>query len=71
MNRIGSRFQIVAGLWVACVLLACQPVIAIGWREGLFIFVLVAVLIGPPVYRFIRKVEEFRRREKTDRDRHA
>jgi hypothetical protein len=39
-------------------LLACQPVIAIGWREGFFIFLVAAILLGPPVYRFFRKLEE-------------
>jgi hypothetical protein len=43
--------------------LACQPVIAIGWREGLFIFLLMALLIGPPVYRFFRRLEDHRKRK--------
>jgi hypothetical protein len=37
---------------------ACEPVFAIGWKEVLFVFILVAFLIGPPVYRFIRKIEK-------------
>jgi hypothetical protein len=41
--------------------LACEPVIAIGWRELFFILILMAFLFGPPLYRFIRKVEDFRR----------
>ena len=56
---------------VACMamisLLACEPVIAIGWREILFVFILVAIVFGPPLYRFIRKVEDFRKQEKIDR----
>jgi hypothetical protein len=48
--------------------LACEPVIAIGWREMLFVFILIAIVFGPPVYRLIRKIEDLRRREKTDRD---
>jgi hypothetical protein len=42
------------------VILACQPVIAIGWREILFITILAALLIGPPVYRFFRRLEKAR-----------
>jgi len=38
--------------------LACQPVFAIGWKEVFFVFILIAFLIGPPVYRFIRKFEK-------------
>lgn len=37
---------------------ACEPVIAVGWKEILFVFILVAILLGPPLYRFIRKLEE-------------
>jgi hypothetical protein len=44
---------------------ACQPVIAMGWNEFLFLFLLVAVLLGPPVYKFVRRIErKFRGREK-------
>jgi len=43
--------------------IACQPVIAIGWRELLFIAVLVALLIGPPVYRFFRRLENSRKQK--------
>jgi hypothetical protein len=39
-------------------MLACQPVFAIGWKEVFFVFILIAFLIGPPVYRFIRKFEK-------------
>jgi hypothetical protein len=42
--------------------LACQPVIAIGWREGLVILIVMAVLLGPPVYRFLRRIENLRRK---------
>ena len=38
--------------------LACQPVFAIGWKEVFFVFILIAFLIGPPIYRFIRKFEK-------------
>jgi len=41
--------------------LSCRPVIAIGWGEFLILTVVVAVLIGPPVYRFIRRLENSRR----------
>jgi len=37
--------------------LACEPVIAIGWKEIFFVFILLAFLFGPPVYRFIRRIE--------------
>lgn len=57
-----------AAIAVMTSLLACEPVIAIGWKEILFVFILVAIVFGPPVYRLLRKIEDFRRHEKTDRD---
>ena len=42
-------------------LLACRPVIAIGWVEFLFIFLLMAVLLGPPLYRFWRSLSDSKR----------
>jgi len=47
--------------------LACRPVLAIGWNEFLFLFILITVLLGPPLYRFIRRVEEFLKRRDRDR----
>jgi hypothetical protein len=47
--------------------LACRPVIAIGWEEFLVLFVLIAFLLGPPLYRFMQRIENFRRRQKKDK----
>jgi hypothetical protein len=44
--------------------LACKPVLAIGWNEFMFLFLLITVLLGPPLYRFIRRAEEFLKHEK-------
>jgi hypothetical protein len=44
--------------------LACEPVFAIGWEELLLLFILFAILLGPPLYRFIRRLEEFLKHEK-------
>jgi hypothetical protein len=44
--------------------LACQPVLAIGWREGMLILLLMVLLIGPPVYRFLRRLETRREKKK-------
>ena len=43
--------------------LACEPVIAIGWRELLIIFGLLVFMFGPPVYRFLRRLEKYRERK--------
>jgi hypothetical protein len=42
---------------------ACKPVIAISWNEFLIVGILFAVLLGPPIYKFIRRVEEFLRQK--------
>jgi hypothetical protein len=47
--------------------LACRPVIAIGWQEFLLFFVLIAFLLGPPLYRFMQRIENFRRGQKKDK----
>ena len=56
--------KIIALSAVLLAALACRPVIAIGWGEMAFVSVLIAILIGPPVYRFLRRLEELRRHER-------
>jgi len=48
-------------------MLACEPMFAIGRYEFLFLIVLIAVLLGPPLYRFIRRVDQFLRHGKKDK----
>jgi hypothetical protein len=48
-------------------LLACRPMIGIGWNEFLILIILIAVLLGPPLYVFIRRVESFLRRRQKDK----
>jgi hypothetical protein len=45
-------------------MLACEPVVAIGWREAFFIFLLMSFLFGPPLYRFLRRLENFHRNDR-------
>jgi hypothetical protein len=39
--------------------LACRPVLTISWNEFLIVSLLFAVLLGPSLYRFARRVDEF------------
>jgi hypothetical protein len=39
--------------------LGCRPVLTISWNEFLIVSLLFAVLLGPSLYRFARRVEEF------------
>lgn len=55
----GIRFPVraaAAGLLLG--LLACRPVIAIGWGELLILFLLVAFLLGPLILRVARALSK-------------
>jgi hypothetical protein len=43
--------------------LACRPIFTIGWEEFLLLVFLVFLLIGPPLYRFLRRLENYRRKK--------
>jgi hypothetical protein len=48
-------------------LMSCRPIIAIGWTEIVIIVVLVAILMGPllfRIYRFIDRVQRASKEEK-------
>jgi hypothetical protein len=56
-------------LALAFTALACQPVIAVGGREVLGVLLLAAFLLGPSLYRLIRRLETSfsqTERDKTD-----
>jgi hypothetical protein len=59
-----NRKTVYGLLALVLAVVACSPVIAISWNEFLIIAVIVAVLLGPPLYRFIRRVEQFLKRQK-------
>lgn len=56
-----------AGLIVLLIsLLSCRPIVAIGWPELLILVLLVAVLLGPllfRLYRFVDKIQKVSRAE--------
>ena len=52
-----NRLHFFTGFYVAYTLLGCRPVLAIGWGEFFFLVFVIAVLLGPPLYRLIRKIE--------------
>jgi len=48
-------------------LLACRPIIAIGWPELIILVILIGVLLGPlmfRLYRFLDKVRKVSQSEK-------
>jgi hypothetical protein len=57
-NRFGMALSA-----LLLVTLACTPIFTIGWEEFLFLVFLVFLLIGPPLYRFLRRLENHRRKK--------
>jgi hypothetical protein len=54
----------IAALWIST--FACRPIIAIGWPELIILTILIAILLGPllfRLYRFIDKVQKANRSE--------
>jgi len=39
--------------------LSCRPVMTIGWSEIAILIVIVAILLGPVIYKFARRMNEF------------
>ena len=59
-----KKIQSLCGLFaLLLVTLACEPVFAIGWRELFVVFLLAAFLLGPPIYRFFRRLEDYIRQK--------
>jgi hypothetical protein len=60
-----------AGLIVLVLsVLSCRPIIAIGWPELIILVVLVAVLLGPllfRLYRFLDKIQKASRAEENQK----
>jgi hypothetical protein len=42
-------------------MLACRPIIAVGWPELIILVILVGVLLGPLMFRFYRFLDKIRK----------
>jgi hypothetical protein len=63
MKRFPAFYAV---LTIGLTLLACRPVIAIGWPEFIILVVLIVVLMGPlmfRLYRFIDRLQKVARLE--------
>jgi hypothetical protein len=58
-----------AAAGLALGLLACRPVFAIGWSELIILFLLVAFLLGPVIFRLVRTWNAFQESQKKKKDR--
>jgi hypothetical protein len=64
MEKRYSIFDVIAVLWLAST--ACRPIFAIGWPELTILVVLIAILLGPllfRLYRFLDKLQKAGRDE--------
>lgn len=57
----------IASIILPSVMLACRPVLAIGWGEFFFVVLVIALLIGPPLYRLMRRINFDRGDKRTDK----
>ena len=54
----------ITALWMA--VFACRPVIAIGWPELIILTILIAILMGPLMFKLYRFLEKIRRVSKAE-----
>ncbi len=68
MKSLKFRLPEYAGLIALLLnLLACRPMIAIGWPELIILVILIAILLGPlmfKIYRLLDKIQKASRNEK-------
>ncbi len=54
----------IAALWIAAS--ACRPVIAIGWPELIILVIIIAILLGPLIFRLYRFIEKIQKAGQTE-----
>jgi hypothetical protein len=46
---------------IVITMLACRPIIAVGWPELIILVILIGVLLGPLMFRFYRFLDKIRK----------
>jgi hypothetical protein len=60
-----NRIPFLTGLGaIALSLLACEPIFVIGTNELLILFIIIGILLGPPLFRWLARKSEHQRRRK-------
>ena len=67
VNKMGDRRRLMGIVVLLLAGLACRPVIAIGWSELAIVLVVVAVLVGPLLFRLYRVLARFQNSENARR----
>ena len=57
---------LIASLWAAS--LACRPMLTIGWGEIAIVLVIIAVLLGPVLFKLYQRLAEFQAWKTTSKD---
>ena len=63
MKRIPA---FLAPLSIGLMLLACRPIIAIGWPELILLVILIGVLLGPLMFRLYRLIDKIQKANKAE-----
>ena len=63
MKRISTS---IASLVLCLALLSCRPVIAIGWPELIILTLLIAILLGPVLFRLYRFLDKVQKANQAD-----
>lgn len=58
------KFHRLAVLALLLSLLACRPVLTVGWSEMFILGVILLVLAGPGLWRFYKRYRKFKKYEK-------
>jgi hypothetical protein len=68
LNKPRFRFQKSTGLIVLLLSqLSCRPVIAVGWPELIILVVIIAILLGPLMFRLYRFLDKVRKVDQTEK----
>jgi len=58
MKKATLRVQIAASVLLVSSL-ACRPILTIGWSEIAILIVIIAVLLGPALFKLFKRMSEF------------
>jgi hypothetical protein len=59
--RVGHYRVLIGVVLLSLSVLACRPVITVGWSEIAILFVIAAVVVGPLLFRLYRLLSRFQR----------
>lgn len=62
-----KRYPILVAILALCLaLLSCRPIIAIGWPELIVLILLIAILMGPLMFRLYKFLDKAQKASKAE-----